>query len=230
MYNDTLTSDDLKAYASDVFSGHVIMPVALAEFALDLDVYLSLPEAEKINDFRFYGKIKKLEDNFYLIDDGRTVCSVKTGGKSLWEADAKWEFLSFSTTSWLLTHGKIYCNVSSGVVLESYPGDEGSIRLFSMIYGDDPVGMELMEIDDEGRCRWNIGSTGRVIDTDGYWSEYMTGSEGISVVNRYNEAYKADEYICGGEFLVNIYRNDEPLDWCKAVFTPGYDTDFKTSR
>ena len=55
----------------------------------------------------------------YIIDEGKTLCTVKTGGKSVWDDDARWTFLSFSTHTDLVGKGDLYCSMSSARVLES---------------------------------------------------------------------------------------------------------------
>lgn len=229
--SNVLTSEDLESYTMDIFGGHVIMPMLMAEYAIDLDAYLALSEEEKRNDYRFYGKIFKNADDCFVIDDGKTFCSVRTGGVSIWEPGASWEFLSFSTSTNLLSHGKLYCNMSDPVTLESYPTAEGddTMRLFSMAYGEDYAGLELKREDADGNYVWNIGTSGKIEDTDGYWSEFMTDINGIEIICRDNQALGELEYICSGSFLVNIFRNDEPLDWCRAQFNEGYMITFDTS-
>lgn len=227
--SDYLTSDDLESYTMDVFCGHVIMPMLMTEFAIELDSYLALPDEDRINDYRFYGNIFRTDDGSYVIDDGKTYCSVRTGGKSIRNPGASWEFLSFSTTTYLLSHGKIYCNMSDPVILESFSSSASgsSSMLFTMSYGEDCVGLDI-EIQDD-RYVWNISTSGKIEDTDGYWAEFMTDVNGIDVMSRHNDYLDDDEFICSGTFMVNIFHNDEPLDWCRVNFSSGYRPSFKTS-
>ena len=221
------TDEGLKQYTMDAFNTYIVMPVLMAETAVDFDGYLSLTEEEKVNDFRFYGNIRNPEDNMYIIDEGKTLCTVKTGGKSVWDDDARWTFLSFSTHTDLIGKGDLYCSMSSARVLESDPVAPGdtSVRLFSLIDGDDAVGLELC-YKEGNEYEWNVGASGTINDTDGYKAYYTTGSTGIKVFRRYNAAKEVYEYICSGEFLVTVYKDDEPIDMCKALFRPGLWTEF----
>lgn len=221
------TGQNLKYYTMDAFSGYVMMPVMMAELAVDFDAYLALPDEEKANDFRFFGNIRNPEENLYIIEEGNTLCTLKTDGRSLWDDNARWTFLSYRTRTELNGSGDLYCAASESIVIESYPSpaEDEADRLFSMTLGDDPVGLEL-SVSDDGKFEWNVGSQGVIDDEDGYFAEYMTGAAGISVTKRYNEASKEYEYICSGEFLLSFFRDDEPVDMCKAIFRPGLLAEF----
>ena len=225
------TGDELSTYTMDAFNGHVMMPVLMTEMAIDFDAYLNLSDEEKKKDFRFYGNIRNPEENHYIIETGNTTCTLKTDGRSVWDEDSQWTFLSFSTMTYLNGRGSLYCSTSEKIVLDSDPVAPGdtSVRLFSMVYGGDPVGMVLCSSSEEG-LEWNVGAAGVIKDQKGYTGEYMTGSGGIIVEKRYNEPVKDTEYICSGEFLVTVYRNDEPIDICKAVFRPGVKVEFITGN
>ena len=221
------TEQNLKSYTLDAFSGYVLMPVMMAEMVVDFDAYLSLSDEEKANDFRFFGNIRNPEENLYIIEVGRTLCTLKTDGKSIWDDNAQWTFLSFSAITELNGCGILYCTTSERIVIDSYssPEEDEADRLFSMMMGDDMVGLELM-VQDDGGFHWNVGSQGVINDEDGYFAEYMTGASGISVNKRYNELHKDYEYICSGEFLLSVFRKDVPVDMCKAIFRPGIQVDF----
>lgn len=226
---DYISDDDaaLRKYTMDAFGAYVLMPVQMAELAIDFDAYMRLSDDDKKNDFRFYGNIRNPEENLYIIEDGNMLCSLRTDGRSLWDDDARWTFLSFGTSASLNGYGSIYLSISDRVDIDSDPVAPGdtSVRIFTMDYGDDPVGLVLCSATD-GKLVWNVGTAGLVKDTDGYSGEYMTGSEGIMLEKRYLEAVRNYEYICGGEFLMTVLRNDEPIDMCKAIFKPGLRTEF----
>jgi hypothetical protein len=229
---DRSDNNQIQAYAADVFGSHVILPVSMAEFAVDFDAYLSLTEEEKMKDLRFYGKIRNPEENHYIIEDvDGSHCSLKTGGKSIWDEDCTWTILSFSSRTAVIDRGELYCSLGEKVFLKTSsvaPGD-GAVRLFSLDFSERSVGIVLEKYED-GNCEWNIGTKGVIEDEDGYWAEYTTGSEGIVVINRYNQNMSRKEYICSGTFLVSIYKNEEPLDWCRAVFKAGLITEYITGR
>lgn len=221
----------LQQYTIDAFSGHVIMPVMMAELAVDFDQYMGLPDEEKVKDFRFYGNIRSTEENTYMIELDELTCMLCTGGKSIWDENAQWEFLSFSADTDLNGNGGLYCSISQKVALDSDPvaPADTSVRIFSMLLGDDPVGMVLCSYD-EGKYEWNVGSKGVNDDGDGYLAEYTTGQDGVRITKRYNEMQGGYEYICDGDFLVTVFRNNEPIDMCKAVFRPGMKTQFVGSN
>lgn len=225
------TDEQLKQYTMDVFSSYVVMPVLMAETAVEFDAYLSLSDEEKVNDFRFYGNIRNPEEDMYIIDDGNTLCTVRTEGGSIWDDDAGWTFQSFSTNTGVVGNGDLYCSTASALVLESDPTAPGdtSLRLFSLVDGEEAVGMVLCSMG-EDQYEWNVGSSGIVNDADGYKANYTTGSEGIRVFRRLNEEKDGYEYICSGVFLVTVFRNDEPIDVCKAVFVPGLKTQITVGR
>lgn len=220
--------NEIQRYTIDAFSSHVIMPVMMAELALDFDAYLALSDEEKAKDFRFFGNIRKPDENTYLIGLGDMTCTIQTGGKSIWEDGAAWTFLSFTADTHLNGSGTLYCTMTETIVLESapvVPGDD-SMRLLSAMLGKNPVGMVLCS-SDEGFHKWNVGSAGDIEDTGGYMAEYMTGADGVYVTKRYNAESEKYEYICDGDFLVTIFKNNEPIDMCKAVFEPGMRVQYK---
>lgn len=223
---DTQTA--LQQYTMDAFSSYVIMPVMMAELAVVFDAYLSLSEEEKANDFRFYGNIRNPEQDMYQIELKNIICTVKTGGKSIWEDGAAWTFLSFGADADLNGSGDLYCSAVDKVVLESAPVASGdnSLRIFSTEFGKNPVGMVLTS-DEEGDYQWNVGSSGEIADSDGYMAEYMTGAEGVTVTKRYNEELAGYEYICAGNFLVTVFKNNNPVDVCRAVFKPGLKVQYR---
>ena len=226
---DTQTA--LQQYTMDAFSSYVILPVMMAEVAVDFDAYLSLPEEEKAKDFRFYGNIRNPEENTYQIELDDLSCTVRTGGRSIWDDGAQWTFLSFGAHTDLNGQGGLYCSVSEKIILDSAPvaPADTSVRIFSMSYGDDPVGMVLCSYKD-GQFEWNVGSRGVNVDGDGYVAEYMTGTDGVKVTRRYNQSLSGYEYICDGDFLVTVFKDNEPIDMCKAVFEPGLKTQFVSSN
>jgi hypothetical protein len=226
---DTQTA--LQQYTMDAFSSYVIMPVMMAELAVDFDAYLSLTEEEKAKDFRFYGNIRNPETDMYLIGLDGLTCTLQTGGKSIWDEDAQWTILSFTADTDLNGDGALYCSTSEKTVLDSdpvAPGDS-SLRIFSTQLGKNPAGMVLCSLA-EGVYEWKVGSNGQISDTDGYMAEYMTGDNGVYVTKRFNQALEGYEYICSGDFLVTVFKNNEPIDMCKAVFKPGFRTQYVSGK
>lgn len=225
------TQQQLQKYTLDAFSGHVLMPVMMAELAVDFDAYLSLTDEDKAKDFRFYGNIRNPEENTYQIELDDLSCTLRTGGRSIWDDGAQWTFLSFGAHTDLNGQGGLYCSVSEKIILDSAPvaPADTSVRIFSMSYGDDPVGMVLCSYKD-GQFEWNVGSRGVNVDGDGYVAEYTTGTDGVKVTRRYNQSLSGYEYICDGDFLVTVFKDNEPIDMCKAVFEPGLKTQFVSSN
>ena len=225
------TETDLQRYTVDAFSGYVMMPVLMADLAVEFDAYMALSDEEKAENFKFYGSIRNPEENVYVIEDDRTLCAIKTDGKSLWDENARWTFQSFSILTSLNGVGDLYCIASEPMVLESYPAPAGddADRLFSIMMGDYPIGLEL-SYDESGETKWNAGTQGVINDTDGYMAEYVTGTGGVSVTKRYNEGLYCYEYICSGDFLVSVFRNGEPVDMCKAIFRPGLRPDYVSGK
>ncbi len=225
------TQTVLQQYTMDAFSSYVIMPVMMAELAVDFDAYLRLPEDEKAKDFRFYGNIRNQEDGVYLIGLDGLTCTLQTSGTSIWDEAAQWTFLSFTADTDLNGKGGLYCCTTEKIIIDSDPVAPGdtSLRIFSTQLGKNPVGMVLCSGKD-GIYEWNVGSNGEISDSDGYIAEYMTGANGINVTKRYNEDLNGYEYICSGDFLVTVFRNNEPIDMCKAVFKPGFRTQFVSGK
>lgn len=225
------TQTALQEYTMDAFSSYVITPVVMAELAVEFDAYLSLTEEEKAKDFRFYGNIRNPEPDMYLIGIEGITCTLQTGGKSIWDEGAQWSILSFTADADLNGNGGLYCSLTEKIIMDSDPVAPGdtSLRIFSTQLGRNPVGMVLCSSED-GYHKWNVGSNGEISDTDGYLAEYLTGPEGIMVTKRYNESSEADEYICSGDFLVTVFRDNEPIDMCKAVFKPGFRVQFVSGK
>lgn len=224
------TERDLQLYTLDAFSGYVMMPVMMADIAVDFDAYMALSDEEKAKDYRFYGNIRNVEENLYIIEDGNTNCTIKTDGKSLTEENARWTFLSYSSVTRVIGTGDLRCTSTEPILLESFPAaeDDDADCLFSMMLGDIPVGMELFVRDSVPE--WNIGVQGVIDDADGYFAEYVTGTDGMTFKRRYNEKLSEYEYDCSGEFLLSIFRDGEPVDMCKAVFKSGLKAELITGK
>lgn len=230
-------AEGLKDYSGQLFGHKVILPVEMAEFALDFDRYLSLPDDEQKTIYRFYGKVTKVagKDDIYFVNDGRISCTVETGGKSLRDEDARWRYHGFSVTSYINAYRtpKMFMIAKDEVeiVLADLP-DEAGEQCRVDITGNQIQASMIMRAYEEGMYEWQMACFGEDHGASGLRAEYTTGfgTGGMEMSERMLENGKYKEYICGGVFLVNIYDGVEEVDWVRMEFNPGYAPVYRTSR
>lgn len=230
-----VSSDDLQRYADELFAHNVILPVEMAEFAVDFNRYLAMSDEEKVGDYRFYGKIDMVGENIYHINDGRISCTLNTGGMSIDDENASWQYLTFSVTSHVLSQYRpvLYMNVENEALLTFAPveGEGRGLLDVSIVMEDDEAGLVLQSYED-GDFEWEMACFGEDRGSGGLRAEYSTGlgTGGFKISARKvaNEDY--NEFICLGQFNVNIYEGTKEVDWCRIIYNAGYAPMYQTSR
>ena len=77
---------------------------------------------------------------------------------------------------------------------------------------------------------WNVTLHREEKSSGVIWAELKTGEGGMRIQERWRVAERGKENIYEGQFLVNIYNGDAPLDYCSMTFRPGFTTSYRTSR
>lgn len=232
---NVMDSGQLCQYADTKFMETVVMPAEIIELCMDFDRYMGLTEADKEEDYRFFGKVGDLGNETYSISgvyDGDISFSVCTGGRSIMEAGVEWELGSISMNSnsysgqFLSYHSLA---LPDGVSVRKHD-DEASVWIVSSP-GMYENRFSLVGLSD-GLYEWNVAADGREDSSTGAVAEIMTGEDGMTVRERWSEGAegKYKENIYNGQFLVNIYEGDELLDYCSLTFRPGFTTSYRTSR
>lgn len=232
-----LDGEDLKDYSGHLFGYKVILPVEMAEFAIDFDRYLTMKEDDVPGFDRFNGRITRIpgRSDMYFVNDGRVSCTVDTGGKSLWDEDASWRYYGFSANSYVhaFRTPKMYASVTDEVelVFSSLP-DEAGKQLKVDVMGEGINAGVIMSSYEDGMYEWQMACFGEECGTTGLRAEYSTGigtgALELSQGRLENGTYK--EYVCDGMFLVNIFDGAKEVDWVKTEFRGDKAPVWRTSR
>lgn len=236
-YVTPIDSEGLKDYSGQLFGHKVILPVEMAEFALDFDRYLSMSDDEKKEVYRFYSKITMIpgRNDVYYVNDGRISCTVETGGKSLHDEGARWCCHGFSVTSYINAYRtpKMYMTTTDDIeiVLADLPDETGEQCRLD-ITGNQIQASMIMRSYEAGMYEWQMACFGEDHGASGLRAEYTTGygTGGMEMSERMLENGYYKEYICNGVFLVNIFDGVEEVDWVRMEFNSGYAPVYRTSR
>lgn len=230
---EKVSSEDVKRYTNVLFYNSVVLPMEMAQFAMELDDYLALSVEEQQQDYRFFGKLTSITDDiFYFSDDGLS-CTVDTKGVSVYDDVAEWEFIDFNTTAEMIGYfDKMYFDVNDKVTLRFENSTVGDAhRMVSARLGGGSSLMSLVSCED-GLYSWQIGVSGTDYGSDGLMAEYSSGigTGGITVEQRRDEDDKAIQYICSGEFWVDIYNGSDRLFFSRMTMRPGYTFSYHVTK
>lgn len=229
-----LNHSDLTAYADILFGNNVVLPVEMAEFSIEFDEYLSLPDEEKPNSYRFFGKIKQLGPTLYSFSDASISCTVDTKGVSVWQEDAEWEYVEFSVKPEIVGSPGSYrfYSVSNNIRITFEKDNIGDFQLLASLKSgvDNSVAMALLAREDN-LYKWNLSGGGYDRGEDGLMAEFTVGDgTGFNVSERMSADGSEKEFICDGVFYVDIYNGADKIDWCQMLFRQGYRIDYLSSR
>lgn len=228
-----VTSHTLETYAKKKLVEYVAMPAEALEFAIEFDAYLKMSDLEQEADYRFFANTKEIEPGVYEVSyqstkDHRNIdFTVDTQGASITEEGAVWKMRSFSC------HGSELIYHSSG---SSFRLAEDSELM--MISAADSTWAVKMGQTGSAKLRmhpmrdklyeWTVESRGSEETDMDIMSEFGTTGP-FTLRERYLENGETSNVYLGN-FNVDIYRNGEPLDYCRLHFAKGMQITVKTSR
>ena len=228
--NPTVTSTELIFYSTSHFGHCVAMPAELMNVVLDFDEYLKKSEEDMIHDKNFYGVASYLGENSYRISHHKIglSCTLDTGGKSILDQDAVWEFSNISYYGY-------YGDSSIGMSYDIYLNEVSSIKMLAdstwSFTGPNIESTLEMVKTDSTRC-WNV--QGRSIEnTEDIYSVSTTGEEGMKIWcidQNIDEKYSSRSLSYSGTFATDIYKDDKVIDFCRFAFRPGFNSTITTSR
>ena len=97
-------------------------------------------------------------------------------------------------------------------------------------FNDDNVSsMTMLPMRDGGLYEWTVEAQGSETSNIGMYSEYSTQGA-LTVRERFLDDDGRKENVYSGQFNVNIFKDNEPHDYCYMAFTPGMAADVRTSR
>lgn len=225
-------SDTVCSYSEVRFAESVILPVEVMELCLDLDRYLAMTDDEKSGN-RLNGSVKFLGDDTYEVSgkyDGDVRLTVSTGGLPLYERGNEWEIrkVSLNSTAYNSQFLSTYMlNISTGgkVWLEDTEKSEWMVS-FPELFD-----VQLTLQDRQGELYgWNVVLDREDTSSVGVTADIRSGDGGISVREVWTEEHVSKQNVYEGEFLVDIYDNGEPMDYCSMTFSPGFTTTYRASR
>lgn len=229
--NSTISSSDLTFYTSYQLGRCISMPAELMNVVLDFDQYLKKTEEEMILDENFYGIASYLGENSYRISHHKIglSCTVDTGGKSILEPGAVWEF------SYIGYYG-YYADSAIGMSYDININEVSSLEMVAdstwSFTSESIESTIVMAKTDSTRC-WNVKGRCTEDNDNGMSSISRTGEGGIKmwcIVQEIDEKYSSRSISYSGTFSTEIYRNNELIDFCTFAFRPGFNSTVTTSR
>ena len=227
----TVSISDLKYYSSYQLGLCVSMPAELTSVVLDFDNYLKKSEEEMILDENFYGIASYLGENSYRISHHHIgiSCTVDTGGKSILEQDAVWEFSNISYYGY-------YGDTTIGMSYDITINEESALKMVAdstWSFTSDCVESTIQMVKtDTARC-WNIHGRSLEDSENGMHSVSVTGEDGVKmwcIEQTIDEKYSSRSISYSGIFSTDIYKGDELIDFCRFAFRPGFNSTITTSK
>ena len=226
--------DDLRDYTFAKMGECVVMPSEVMETAIGLDAYLKASNEEKVADKEFYGMITDYGNNTYGIRSNvkNIYLTVDTKGKSIWDADAAWEFADISyyeAYSEVDVYMDFSCELSEGATIVKEQAEDS---LWTFSYKDRILSHLWLQPSDSLYC-WRVVASCREDADNGMSSVSSTDSQGITTQERWEGSetlypYKTNSF--SGKFMTEISRDDGVVDWCTVNLRPGFTTGVSTSR
>lgn len=218
-------------YSEIKFAESVLLPLEVLELCLDFDEYLESTADEQKNDKGFYGKAEFLDEHTYSISgsyDGKLNMTVYTGGYSIREKDVEWEIRSVSLQTGAYNPQFISTNYvvfKNGCAVKRIDDD-----VWMLSVPDRFETVIAMQSYQENLYGWKVVVDGKEGSSVGVKSEIMTGEAGLMVHENWSVTDKTKTNVYDGQFFVNIYDGDEPMDYCSMTFRPGFTTIYRASR
>ena len=218
-------------YSEIKFAESVLLPVEAVELCLDFDAYMNLSSDEQKTDKRFYGKVEHVGDHTYSISgsyDGNIKMTLSTSGYSIREKDVEWDIKSISLQADYFNSQFISANY---VVFKN----GASVRMVddaTWVVSVSDRFETTMQMQDcqENLYVWKVAVEGKEASSVGVKAEIKTGDAGLMVHEGWSIPDKTKNNVYEGQFFVNIYDGDEPMDYCNMTFRPGFITTYRASR
>lgn len=211
-----LTPENLSYCADDLYSEYVRTPVDMFSIAGEIDDYLLLPEDErKLSPW--YNIVREMEDDIYLVAGFGLV---STGGASLDTEGVEWQ-MSGTSHDWYSMNPykmRIKCT-GNGVWDISFSAQdesaESSLTVKDFIFTSGGYSCTVLG---EGRSTDQQYSASFSIGGDSFISD--------SFVIITDQSLPDSMY---GEFIMDVFKGDEKLDWCRITFMDSM-KEYTTSR
>ena len=232
-YSKVVDANDLMIYNHGELGRCVTCPAELLDVLIGFEEYLNKSDEDKMYDQKYYGRITDYGSDTYGISAqiSGLNCTVDTGGKSIWEEGAEWEFSVISyyghyNDSQLYINHDVYFD-KGGVLKMENPAD--SVWTF---HADNVESRVKMIMTDSTRV-WKVEGHCRVNGENGLSSVSATGAEGMSVRKVWVDlgtTYPRQEISYSGSFSTDLFKGDEKIDFCTMTFRPGFAASCTTSR
>lgn len=232
-YEKVVDHSDLINYTSIQLGRCATMPAELIETMVDFEKYLNKSDEEKLLDAEFYGNVSFFGDDTYGVKSGTKslYCIVDTGGKSIHEDGAEWEFSSISF------YGN-YTDESITSYFQDIIIEGGKLKTVDSkagiwTFNAENIESKIIRVPSDSLQAWNIiGSCIENAD-NGMRSNSTTGEDGITyrkVMMDQNTVYPYIRASYSGTFTTEFFKGNEKVDWCMLAFRPGFNSTVTSSR
>lgn len=203
--------DRMKSYTREMFSQSVAQPAWVINALVSLDEYMKAsPEELQSEEFAWHREnIFHEDETTFMI---RELGSVKTYGKSLYDADAEWDhgpgLERTGENSWKFTKSLTDVDVNTTV---TFIGEDGT--------GRNMFNIEVYMTDEYATSRFNDKKIHAVI---------FTSEGGMTIINPLPKdfSYRGENPEGSGVFRIETETDGEQLDWMELRYYNGKDLVF----
>ena len=228
--NTVVSNDELSYYASYQFGKCVAMPAELLNVVLDFDKYLKMRDEEKILDENIFGLATYLGEDSYSTSHHHIgiTCTLDTGGKSILEPGTVWKFSKIGYYGY-------YGDSAIGFSYDVSINDESKLEMVAdstWKFTSSNIETTITMIENDITC-WKVHALATDQGENGMTSISKTGEDGMTIwciMKSIDEKYSSRSLSYSGTFITDIYRNNEPADFCVLGFKPGFNSTITTSR
>ena len=229
--NTEVTSSELIFYTSAQFGKCIVTPAELVSAAIDFDKYLKMSEEEMILDENIYGLANYLGENSYRFSHHHIAvsCTVDTDGKSILDPGTVWTFSNIGYFGY-------YGDTTIGMSYDVNISDESTLEIVAentWVFKSKGIKTTIHMIQNETPQCWGIESEGSDEGTDGLFSTSRTGENGFKMwcaKQNIDEKYSSRTMSFSGDFITEIYKGNDLIDFCTYAMKPGFNTTITTSR
>ena len=232
-YERVVGQSDLVNYTSTQLGRCATMPAELIETMVDFEKYLNKSDEEKLLDAEFYGNVSFFGDDTYGVKSATKslYCIVDTGGKSIHEDGAEWEFASISF------YGN-YTDESISSYFQDIIIEGGKLKTVDSktgiwTFNAENIESKITKVPGDSLQAWNIIGSCTEHAGNGIRSTSTTGEDGITyrkVMMDRNTVYPYIRASYSGTFTTEIFKENEKTDWCRFEFRPGFNSTVTSSR
>ena len=232
-YERVVGQSDLVNYTSTQLGRCATMPAELIETMVDFEKYLNKSDEEKLLDAEFYGNVSFFGDDTYGVKSATKslYCIVDTGGKSIHEDGAEWEFASISF------YGN-YTDESISSYFQDIIIEGGKLKTVDSktgiwTFNAENIESKITKVPGDSLQAWNIIGSCTEHAGNGIRSTSTTGEDGITyrkVMMDRNTVYPYIRASYSGTFTTEIFKENEKTDWCRFAFRPGFNSTVTSSR